>query len=723
MWHFAFRSLREFAKHPLLGGMLALSLLMQGAFQLGSPITLKFIFDEGIGQGKTDILFTALAAWGGLLVLFAIGTFGQEYFNTLLSVRAMNRLRQNIFEKIQELPPNHFQLRSPSEVAGMFSADIGIVETAYVRAMPMFTLQSVVITISVILLFVIEWRLALVTVTSLAVIVILPKMFGQRAKGLGKEYADAGSKVVELAQESATTHAVVRMFGLGEHRLAKFFERLNALETVGPTAHMFTGLVGRTAFIGTGLSQLVVIGVGAIMTIHGYMTTGLLIAFVSLLLRIGDGVSQLSLAIPMILPALTSRERIDAFLNQPVPILEEPGARSMERLTGAVAFYNVTFGYAADTPVLKSLSVTINPGESAAFVGPSGSGKSTVMALLTRVYRPQSGHVMLDGVPIENIKEASLRANMSIVLQAPILFDATIRDNILFGRPESTEAEMIEAAKAAGIHNTIMQKPDGYDTRVSATGGALSGGERQRIATARALLRDAPILLLDEATSALDPASEEIVNRSIAKLAGDKTIVSITHRLASAVNFDRIFVLEKGVLAESGTHQELLAKGGLYASLWQKQHGFSLEVEDGRPSVTAERLALVSFLSQCRHKTLEELARLFLVEHIREGSYVFRQGDDGDRFYIVAHGRLEARIVDAAGQEKVVATLLDGDFFGELALVRNQPRAASIKAVNDSWCLALPRQHFMTLLQSEKTVRDSIAEAVARIQGGSAAKN
>lgn len=717
MGHFVFQSLRDLAKSPLLGGMLALSLLLQGAFQLGSPFALKFIFDEGIGQGETDILFAALASWGGLLILFAVGTFGQEYFNTILGVRAMNRLRQRIFEKIQELPPHHFQQRPPGELVGMFSADIGLVETAYVRAMPMFTLQSAVIVLSIILLFVIEWRLALATVASLSVVVMLPRMFGRRATGLGKEYADAGNRVVDLAQESATTHAVVRMFGLGEHRLAKFFERLNTLESVGPAAHMFTGLVGRTAFIGTGLSQLVVIGIGALLTIQGHMTTGLLIAFVSLLLRIGDGVSHLSLAIPMILPAITSRGRIDEFLDQPVPVLEEPGARAMETLTGAISFDNVTFGYAASTPVLKNFSVAIKPGESAAFVGPSGSGKSTVMALLTRVYRPQSGHVLLDGVPIENIKEVSLRANTSIVLQAPILFDATIRDNILLGRPQSTEAEIIEAAKAAGIHDVIMEKPEGYDTRVSATGGALSGGERQRIATARALLRDAPVLLLDEATSALDPASEEIVNRSIAKLAGDKTIVSITHRLASVVNFDRIFVLDKGTLAESGTHRELLAKGGLYASLWQKQQGFSLDVEDGGSSVTADRLALIPFLSQCRRETLEELTRLFLVEHIREGAYAFRQGDDGDKFYIVAHGRLEARIADRIGEEKVVATLLDGDFFGELALVKNQPRAAGVKAVTDSWCLVLPRQHFMTLLQSEKSVRESIAEAIARIQG------
>lgn len=718
MWHFIRRALYDLANRPLQGLVLAGSLLLQGAFQIGSPISLKFIFDEGIGEGNTEILFVALAAWGGLLVLFALGTFGQEYFNARLSIGAMNQLRRKLFEKIQELPPDHFRQRSSSEITGMYGADIGVVEAAYVRAVPIFALYTAVIAISIILLFVIEWRLALVTVVSLGAIVFLPKMFSRRAQEFGKDYANLGGNMVELVQESADTHPVVRMFGLADFRHGMFSARVEKLEKSGSSAHMFANLTGRTAFIGTGLSQLVVIGVGATMVIYGHMTTGLLIAFVSLLLRIGDGVSQLSTAIPLILPAVTSRERIDGFLDQPTPVLERPDARRTGRLRGAVTFDDVTFGYAADTPVLKNLSIDIKPGESTAFVGPSGSGKSTVMALLTRVYRPQSGRILLDGHPIEDVAELSLRSNMSIVMQAPILFDASIKDNILFGRLDASMAEVIEAAKAAGIHDIIMRKPKGYDTRVTAVGGALSGGERQRIATARAFLRDAPILLLDEATSALDPASEEIVNRSIANLTGKKTIVSITHRLASTVGFDRIFVLDGGKLAESGTHRELLAKGGVYASLWNKQHGFSLDREGGQPSVTADRLALIPFLSRCRPETLKDLAQLFLVEHIRENSYVFRQGDDGDKFYVVVHGRLEARIADPSGEEKVVATLLDGDFFGELALVKNQPRAASIKAVNDSWCLALPRQHFMTLLQTEMAAREGIADAISRIHGG-----
>ena len=294
----------------------------------------------------------------------------------------------------------------------------------------------------------------------------------------------------------------------------------------------------------------------------------------------------------------------------------------------------------------------------------------------------------------------------------------SVRDNILVGRPDSTEQEIVEAARAAHIHDTVMSKPDRYDMIVSVTGGALSGGERQRVATARALLRDAPILLLDEATSALDPASEQVVNQSIARRVGRNTVVSVTHRLSSITEFDRIFVMDGGRLVESGRHEELLAKRGLYCDLWEKQNGINLDIENGAPSVSAERLALIPFLSGCSAKTLADLASMFVVEAFREGSDVFRQGDNGDKFYIVARGRLEVRMDRPSEGEVVVATLVDGDFFGELALVKNQPRAATIHVVSDSWCLSLPRQHFLALLKTEEAVRANIVAAIAKIDAG-----
>lgn len=717
MFRFILRSVRDLAQHPGLFSGLGLALLAQALYQLGSPLVLKFIFDEGIGQQKLDILFYALAAWAVLLVVFSIGTFGQEYFNTRLCVLALNRLRAAMFQKIQTLPPDYFANRSPSEVANAFGTDVNAVETAYVRALPSFIQQAAVMVISLVLLFVIEWRLAVITLGCLTLVAFLPRLFGDRASRFSRVYAEANDRVAAFVQENTATHAVIRLFGLGTSRNRDFEERLSTLREVGANAHMFVGLVGRTAFIGTGLSQLVVIGVGGYLAAQGYMTTGMLIAFVGLLLRIGDGVGQVTVAVPLLMPAVTARDRLDALLAEEVPLVEDPDAEPVGRLQGAIRFDHVTFAYTPGNPILKDLSFEIEPGQAVAFVGPSGCGKSTVMALLLRIYRPQKGQVLFDGIPSNLITEESLRANTSVVPQQAILFDATIRDNILVGDPDASEDDVIDAAKAANVHHAILAKPEGYYTRVSASGGKLSGGERQRIATARAFLRDAPIMLLDEATSALDPASEEVVNKSVSRLAGRKTIAAVTHRLASAVNFDQIFVMKDGRIVERGTHRELLALDGLYRQLWDKQQGINLDGEEGKPVVTAERLAKVPFLAQCQKQTLEELAGLFVVEQHREGTDVFHQGDPGEKFYIVAHGRLEVVVEDTRGNANAVATLVDGDFFGELALVKNQPRAATIRAVTDSWCLVLARQHFHKLLSAEPTVKDSISAAIARIQG------
>jgi ATP-binding cassette subfamily B protein len=517
-------------------------------------------------------------------------------------------------------------------------------------------------------------------------------------------------------QESTATHVIVRLFALGRKRQDKFSHELRELAQTGTSAHIYVGLIGRSALIGTGFSQLIVIGIGGILAVNGYMTAGLLIAFIGLLLRIGDGVAQLSVSIPMFLPAVAARKRLDEFLAQNVASPENANAVSVGRLSGEIVFDDIVFGYDRENPILKNVSFSIRAGEAVAFVGPSGSGKSTVISLLLRVRRPDAGRILLDAHPLGDIAEESLRDNMSVVPQNAILFEATVRDNILVGRPDASEHDLMEAARAAHIHETVIAKPDGYDTIVSVSGGALSGGERQRVATARALLRDAPILLLDEATSALDPASEQVVNQSIARRVGRHTVVSVTHRLSSIVDFDRIFVMDGGRLVESGRHAELLEKRGLYCDLWEKQNGINLDIENGAPSVSAERLALIPFLSGCSMKTLSDLASLFVVEVFREGSDVFRQGDDGDKFYIVAHGRLEVRMNHPDEGEIVVATLVDGDVFGELALVKNQPRAATIRVVGDSWCLSLPRQHFLALLKTEDAVRANIAAAIAKFE-------
>lgn len=709
---------REMAAFRARFAILALALLLEAAYYLGSPLLYKFIFDEGITQGRQDILVQALAALAGLLAVQSLATFLQERMSGALGMKVMNALRGRMYEKMQTLPPPVAAARPQGELAHLFGADVAAMEQALVRAIPPVLLHSLVIAASLALLLTINWLLFLVTMVVLPMAVLIPKLFAKSAGVWEGNHQQAKATASGFVQESLVTLPVIRLFHLGLRRKRAFDAHLRRLDETGGRAYLFGGLVARTAVLGTGISQLVVVGVGATLAVNGQMTAGLLIAFIGLLMGIGEAVGMLTTAIPLMITAQQAHARLRAFLDEPVPQEESPDAVAVERLSGEIVFRDVYFSYDGQRSTLAGLDFRIRPGQRVALVGPSGCGKSTALSLLMRFCSPQCGQVLLDGTPISHIREDSLRANISVVLQNALLFDATIRENILAGRPEAGDGDVILAAKAAGIHDAILAKPQGYDTPVTQASGALSGGERQRIAVARALLRQSPILLLDEATSALDPASEQVVNDSVAALAPACTVVSVTHRLASVVDFDLIVVLKDGRLVEMGRHADLAAKGGPYTEMWTRQQGMTTAApsDGGGQLISPDRLALIPFLSECSRGTLEELSDLFVLSHFTEGQYVFHHGDPGDHFYLIARGCVQVLVPDETG-DRVVNTLRDGDFFGEIALLRNVPRSASIVAWADTWCLSLSCQHFLRIIQAEPGLHARVIAAVRAVVG------
>ncbi|MCA1909387.1 MAG: ATP-binding cassette domain-containing protein, partial [Magnetospirillum sp.] len=620
--------------------LLVLALLLEAAYYLGSPLLYKFIFDEGITQGQKDVLIWAVAALAGLLAAQSLATFGQERLSGVLGMTVTNRLRGRLHDKLQQFPPPLVAARSQGDMVHLFGADVAALEQALVRAVPPLMLHSLIIGASLVLLLGINWILFLITMAVLPVAVLVPKLFSDRASQWEGHHQQAKAGASGFIQESLATLPVIRLFHLARRREHDFAAHLRRLDQTGGRAYLFGGLVARTAILGTGITQLVVVGAGAVLAVNGQMTAGLLIAFIGLLMGIAEAVGMLTTAIPLLITAQQAHARIQAFLDETVPDQQAPDAQAVERLRGEITFDAVRFGYDDGNTILNGLSFSIRPGQRVALVGPSGCGKSTALSLLMRFALPQAGQVLLDGIPVSRIREDCLRANVGVVLQNALLFDASIRDNILAGRPDATENEMIKAAQAAGIHDSILAKPMGYDTPVSPASGALSGGERQRIAVARALIRRCPILLLDEATSALDPASEQVVNDSVAALAPACTVVSVTHRLASVVDYDLILVLKDGQLAQSGRHADLLAQGGLYADLWTRQQGMAISApaEGQSQLITPDRLALIPFLSECSRQTLEELSDLFVLSHFAEGQYVFHHGDPGEHFYVIARG-------------------------------------------------------------------------------------
>jgi len=351
--------------------------------------------------------------------------------------------------------------------------------------------------------------------------------------------------------------------------------------------------------------------------------------------------------------------------------------------------------------------------ESVAILGPSGSGKSTILNLLGGLDRPDRGQVRFDGRDLRGVTQDSLHAQVGVVFQESFLFDTTVRENIRYGRVDASNADIERAARLAEVHDTVLSLPEGYDTVVGERGARLSGGQRQRVAIARALLRDPALLLLDEATSALDPAAEASINGTIQRLRAGRTIINVTHRLAAARGADRIVVFAGGRVAESGTHDDLMTTNGTYRELWEKQSGLSLTDDGDRAAVDVARLRALPILSGLDAALLAELPQFFGTEHYAAGRDVIQQGDPGDRFYIIARGRVSVTKADAAGSPVEIATLTDGDHFGEIALLRDEPRNATVRALTTSVLLSLSRTHFLRLIDRSPALRARLDASLA----------
>jgi ATP-binding cassette subfamily B protein len=332
-----------------------------------------------------------------------------------------------------------------------------------------------------------------------------------------------------------------------------------------------------------------------------------------------------------------------------------------------------------------------------------------VLNLATRFYDATRGEVRFDDTPVQRCRLFSLRAQMGIVFQESFLFNTSIRDNIRLGKPGATDEEIEAAARAAEIHDLIAAMPDGYDTNVGEGGGKLSGGQRQRIAIARAMIRDPSVLVLDEATSALDPATEAALNDTLYKLAAGRTVISVTHRLAAITGFDSIFVMDKGALVETGDHEELLARDGVYANLWAKQSGFAVSDDGLRATIDAGRLAKLPLFDKVTAPALlEQLAAEFDSEHYEPGDTVVFEGQRTDKFHVLVRGRIEMVQRCFVGGERPLGLLEEGDSFGMLPLLLDAPYRATYRAIEPCLLITLERAQFMQLTERSPEARDAI---------------
>lgn len=546
--------------------------IMAAAGNLYIPWIIKDMIDEVLADKNGTMLNWIAASIIAIFVVRGLFWYGQNYLMSYVGQSVIIDIRAAVFKKLQRLSVSFYNKNKTGTIMSYVTNDVNALQSAMVENTIEMITEGFILIGSVVAMIYLDWRLTLFTVCTFPVVLWFMEFFGKKIRKTGGRIQECTADITSVLQESVASARVIKSFVREDYEVDRFDveNRANFRANMKNAQLMatLTPVVELVAAIGVTM----IIWYGGNNVINGTITAGSLVAFLTYAVNISNPIKRLTRVIGNIQKALAAAQRVFMIIDMPEEIAESRDAKQLPEVSGKVEFKNVSFAYDDKGNVITDLSFSVKPGEVIAIVGPSGAGKSTIANLLPRFYDVNKGDIKIDGHSVREVTLDSLREQVGIVPQETMLFNGSVYNNILYGRLDATKEEIEAAAKAANAHDFIMQLTDGYETKLGDRGVNLSGGQRQRIAIARAILKNPRILILDEATSALDTESERVVQEALDRLMVGRTSFVIAHRLSTVKNADKILVLEKGNLVESGTHDELLALDGLYAHLYKIQY-------------------------------------------------------------------------------------------------------------------------------------------------------
>jgi ATP-binding cassette, subfamily B, bacterial len=579
--------------------LILVSILVTSGLGIVNPLLIQVVFDDALfaeGGPNLGLLYALVGVMVAIPIVSGLLGVGQTYLTNIVGNRVMQDLRDRLYAHLQSMPLAFFTGTRTGEIQSRLANDVGGVQTVVTSTASSILANVVTVSSSLVAMVILSWQLTVVSLILVPLFVFLTWRVGRVRRAVTAETQESMAEMSAITQETLSVSGIL---------LSKVFERrADEIERYRRANERLAGLQVRQQMTGQGFFALVQAFFGITPAII-YLVAGLaldsgsgpaisagtIVAFTALQTRLFFPIIQLLRVSVEIQSSLALFERVFEYLDLEPDIVDAPNAVRLDpqSVRGEVALRDVTFEYPESSPLpaatatmdgtdgrprrraLEQLSLTVEPGQLAALVGPSGAGKTTVSYLIPRLYDATSGTVEIDGTDVRTIRLASLAEIVGVVTQETYLFHASVRDNLLYARRDASEEELEAAARAALIHDRIIELDDGYDTLVGERGYRLSGGEKQRIAIARVVLKDPRILILDEATSALDTTSERLVQAAFEPLMEGRTTLAIAHRLSTIFAADVIFVLDRGRLVERGTHSELLARGDLYAQLYHEQ--------------------------------------------------------------------------------------------------------------------------------------------------------